>query len=157
MKTKLKNIILYVSGWGLILACIIIGVYALKYSIDITLAVKLFALKFLSLAVGYAMFASLLLLPLGIFRKTRGFGGTVLTIIGIITGFYVLIVSAIYLYAIWGKLGFTIGLFTGPFIVVVSVIATIFDAAWSKLWHIALFLAITAAQIGVGSWYTSKA
>lgn len=156
MKTKIKDIILYVSGWGLILACIIIGVYALKYSVDITLAIKVFALKFLSAAVGYAMFASLLLLPLGIFRKTRGFAGTILTIIGIITGFYVLIVSAIYLYAIWGKLGFTIGLFTGPFIVVVSLIATIFDAAWSKLWYLVLFIAITAAQIGAGSWFTSK-
>ena len=84
----------------------------------------------------------LILLPLAIFRKTRGFAGLGFYITSYIYGLAVWVWSLLLTYTLWGSFGVVVGLLMGGVgIVPLSVVACIFHGMFSIALQVVLLAA----------------
>jgi hypothetical protein len=74
----------------------------------------------------------LILLPLGLFHKTRSFAGNGLVLASWIIGFSTWIWSFLLTYSFWGLFGLFVGLiFAGIGVLPIAMIASLFNAKWA--------------------------
>jgi len=99
----------------------------------------LYNLSYLSFAVGLVI-----LLPMGIFKKTRAFSGFCLCISSYIYGLTLWFLGLLLTYGIWGMLGVIIGLFImGVGVVPVALLATLLNGIWGHFWGLLILLFLT--------------
>ena len=85
-----------------------------------------------------------ILLPLGIFKRTRDVSATGLLIASFIFGVTVWVWSFLLAYALWGFAGLMTGLFIGGVgVVPVAILAVIFHGEWILLGELLILLVVT--------------
>ncbi|HXH21968.1 MAG TPA: hypothetical protein VNN10_08050 [Dehalococcoidia bacterium] len=108
-----------------------------------------------SIALAIVIFV---LLPLVLFRKTRGFSGTGLMIASFIFGFTLWVWSLLLTYHLWGAIAVFIGLFLmGVGVVPIAMLATLFKGMWSTLGELVVLTVLTFGTRFAGAWATAKA
>jgi hypothetical protein len=86
----------------------------------------------------------LLLLPLSIFRKIRGFTGNLIFISSFVFGLVTWLTSFILTYALWGFWGVLIGvLLFGGAVVPFALLATMFESMWEPFFTVLVLLIVT--------------
>ncbi len=86
----------------------------------------------------------LVLLPLGIFKKTRGVSAIGLLIASYIFGATTWVWSFLIAYVLWGFTGLFIGLFIGGVgVVPIAMLASIFNGEWAIFGQLALLVVVT--------------
>jgi O-antigen/teichoic acid export membrane protein len=86
----------------------------------------------------------LVLLPLSVFRKIRGFTGAVIFISSFVFGLVTWLLGFILTYALWGIWGVLIGiLLFGGAVVPFALMATMFEGMWDPFFTVLVLLIIT--------------
>jgi hypothetical protein len=99
----------------------------------------------------------LVLLPLSIFRRTRGFGGGGIYIASFIFGLTLWVWCLLISYTLWGIGGVVVGLFlAGIGVVPIAVLASVFHGLWSIAGQILLLTAITFGSRFLGIYLMMK-
>lgn len=99
-----------------------------------------------------------ILLPLLIFRRTRGFSGTGLTIASVVFGFTLWIWGLLLTYHLWGGIAVFIGIaFMGIGVIPMAMLATLFKGMWSPFGELVLLAMFTLGSSFGGSWAARKA
>jgi len=107
-----------------------------------------------SVTLGIALF---ILLPLGIFRKTRGFSGNGIIISSYIFGLTLWVWGFLLTYTLWGGLAVFIGLFLfGIGVVPIAMLATLFKGMWSTLCQLLLLTAMTFGSRFLGAFFVER-
>ena len=87
-----------------------------------------------------------ILLPLAIFRKTRGFAGVGIYVTSYVYGLTVWVWSLLLTYTLWGGFGVVIGILMGGVgIVPLSVVACLFKGMFSTAFQVVLLAAFVFA------------
>ncbi len=99
----------------------------------------------------------LVLLPLALFRKTRGWAGNGYYIASFVFGTMLFAYSCIVAYEIWGYRGLIFGLLlAGVGVLPVAILATVFHAYWPTLGDLALVTVLTFGTRAFGIYLLSK-
>ena len=90
------------------------------------------------------VFSVLVLIPLSLFKKTKGFAGVSLLIASFIIGANLWIWSLLLVYSSgWGMMGVIIGLLLGGVgIIPIAMLAALFNGAWAILGELILLIII---------------
>ncbi len=128
MWEKLKKL-----GWG-ILGIAILVIIALLIGLFIYggawLSAKIYPILLVIFGITFGI-TLLILTPISIFKKTRGFAGNGIVISSFIFGLTLWIWSFLLTYTLWGGLGIFIGLFFfGVGVVPIAMLATLFKGMW---------------------------
>ena len=108
-----------------------------------------------SIALAIVIFV---LLPLVLFRKTRGFSGTGLMIASFVFGFTLWVWGLLLTYHLWGAIAVFIGLFLmGVGVVPIAMLATLFKGMWSTLGELVVLTLLTFGTRFAGAWAAAKA
>ena len=84
---------------------------------------------------GWALWAVVLVLPLAIFRRTRGFAGTVWFFSSFAFGLVAWLYGFALTYQLWGGLAVVVGLFFfGVGVVFLALLATAVNGLWEPFW-----------------------
>ncbi len=141
MKEKLKDF-----GWGILGIAFMIGLMLLALLFikgGLWLSATLYPWIILISLITFAV-SLLILLPLGIFKKTRPASGIGLLIASYIFGATVWIWSFLLAYVLWGFLGLLIGLFIGGVgVVPIAMLATLFSGEWSAFIELIVLVIVT--------------
>lgn len=155
MWEKLKNV-----GWG-VLGLAFLVVIALLVALFIHggawLSEKIYPwlVWISSLALVILIFV---LLPLGVFRKTRAFAGNGMLIASWVFGLTLWVWGLLLTYHLWGALAVYIGLFLfGVGVVPIAMLATLFKGMWSTLGELVFLTILTYGARLVGSFVLTKA
>ncbi len=155
MKEKLKNIGSYVLGVGgfililflgilMIKGAVWVGEYALQWLIDfswIVFAINLF-----------------ILLPLGLFKKTRVVGGIGMSISSYVFGLTLWFLGLLLTYFTWGFVGIFIGLILGGVgVIPVAMLASIVNGDFLTLLVLVILTALTFGTGILGIYLATKA
>lgn len=113
----------------------------------------------LSVVFGITIVVSLLvLLPLAIFKKTRGVAGLGLFIASYIFGATLWVWAFLITYVIWGLVALFIGLFlAGIGVVPIAMLATIVDGQWSLFGQMVVLLLMTFGARMLGAFWMAAA
>jgi hypothetical protein len=141
MKEKIKDL-----GWSLLGIAFFIGLMLLAVLfIKGGLLLNATLYPWLVLISGITFVISLLiLLPLGIFKKTRGVSAIGLLIASYIFGATTWVWSFLLAYVFWGFMGLFIGLFMGGIgVVPIAMLASIFHGEWAVFGQLILLVVFT--------------
>ena len=98
------------------------------------------------------------LLPLGVFHKTREFAGNGMLIASWVFGLTLWVWGLILTYHLWGALAVYIGLFFfGVGVVPMAMFATLFKGMWSTLGELVFLTILTFGSRLVGAFVRTKA
>lgn len=141
MKEKIKDL-----GWGLLGVAFFIGIILLALLFikgGLWLSATLY--PWLVLISGITFLISILiLLPLGIFKKTRGVSAIGLLIASYVFGATTQVWSFLLAYVFWGFMGLFIGLFIGGVgVVPIAMLASIFNGEWAIFGQLVLLVVLT--------------
>lgn len=161
MKEVFKGIGSGLAGVGGCLVGIIFFVGAILITIIIIeggawLGEKIFPwlVRIAGLTIAITIFA---LLPLAIFKKTRGFSGTAIVWASYVIGLTLWFWGFLLTYMLWGVGALIIGLFFfGVGVVFIAVLATLFNGMWSVLGQLILLLVITFGLRFLGFYLIGK-
>lgn len=99
----------------------------------------------------------LLLLPLALFRKTRGFSGLGIIIASYVFGLTLWVWGLLLTYYLWGAIAVFIGLFLmGIGVVPIAMLATLFKGMWSTLGELVLLTVLTFGARFGGAFLIAK-
>jgi hypothetical protein len=99
----------------------------------------------------------LVVLPLGLFRKTRGISATSYVIASYIFGTNLFIFSVLVVLQIWGVVALIIGLvFAGVGVLPVAFLASIVHREWDAFWQLAFGLVFTWGTRAYGLYLATK-
>lgn len=148
MNDNLKNAGYAFFGIGV--AIIVILIIVLLIEGGVWLGEKI--LPILSIVSGFAFLVSLFIfLPLGLFKKTRGAGGTGLYYASYVHGLSLWVAGFLLTYALWGTVALIIGLFMlGVGVVPIAMLATAFAGEWSIFFQLLILLVLTFGSRGLG-------
>ena len=100
----------------------------------------------------------LVLLPLGVFRKTRAFAGNGMMIASWVFGITLWVWGLVLTYHLWGALAVYIGLFLfGVGVVPIAMLATLFKGMWSTLGELVFLTILTFGSRLGGAFVLTKA
>jgi hypothetical protein len=155
MHDILKSMRGFVIGIAIFLGIVILAAFLIKGGI--WLSVKI--LPWLSIIMWFVFIVDILLiLPLGIFRKTKGFSAIVLVVSSYVYGLTLWFWSLLITYLIWGAFVVFIGLFiAGVGVVPIAIIATIIKGEWDITWQILLLLFLTFGSRMLGYHFAKQA
>lgn len=155
MKEKLKDF-----GWGILGIVFILGIMLLTLLFlngGLWLSATLYPWLILISLITFAI-SLLILLPLGIFKKTRIISGTGLLIASYIFGATLWVWSFLLAYVLWGFLGLLIGLFFGGVgVVPIAMLATLFSGEWSMFGELIVLLIVTFGTRLLAMYIAAKA
>ncbi len=141
MKEKIKNLSTTFIGIAIFIGVILL-IFILIYGglwLSKTLYPWLVLISEITFIVGL-----LILLPLGIFKKTKDLSATGLLISSYIIGATTWVWSFLIAYILWGFVGLLTGLFIGGIgVIPIAVIASIFHGEWSVVGKLILLLIVT--------------
>ncbi|MBU1425284.1 MAG: hypothetical protein KKH12_07540 [Gammaproteobacteria bacterium] len=109
--------------------------------------------------IGWVLLALdlLVLLPLSLFRRLRGFTGTVIFLSSFVFGLVTWLLGFILTYALWGLWAVIIGvLFFGGAVVPFALLATMFKGMWVPFFTVLILFVITFASRIAGAWIAEK-
>jgi hypothetical protein len=98
------------------------------------------------IAIGWiaAAIDVLILLPLSVFRRLRGFTGSIIFISSFLFGLVTWLLSFVLTYALWGTWAVIIGiLFLGGAVVPFALLATLFKGMWAPFFTVIALFVIT--------------
>ena len=99
-----------------------------------------------------------ILLPLVLFRRTRGFSGGGLMIASAVFGFTLWVWGLLLTYRLWGVIAVFIGIaFMGIGVVPMAMLATLFKGMWSTFGELVLLAMLTFGTGFGGMWAAAKA
>lgn len=147
------------TAWGLfgivmfvVLIALFIGLVSLGGDVVIP-----FLLPYLSGATGWLTTICILGLPLGFFRKTRGFIGIVYVIASYIFGLTLLALGFLFTYYYWGVIGVIIGaVFLGFGVVITGFLASIFNSDWSAVGGLVYLIVLSYGVRMLGTYWITK-
>lgn len=141
MKEKIKDL-----GWGILGFAFLIG-FGLLAGLFIKGGLWLSATLYpwlVLISVVTFIISILILLPLGIFKRTRGVSAIGLLIASYIFGATTWVWAFLLAYVFWGFMGLFIGLFIGGVgVVPVSMLASIFNGEWAIFGQLILLVVVT--------------
>jgi len=133
-------------GWGILgIASLIIIVLLVGLFIHggAWLSSKVYPIVTVIFGITFVI-ALIILTPISIFKKARGFAGKGIVISSYIFGFTLWVWSFLLTYALWGGLGIFIGLFLfGVGIVPIAMLATAFKGLWAIFGQLILLTILT--------------
>ena len=155
MKEKLKSIGTALLGIGILIGIILLAAFFIRGGLWLSEILY----PWLTLISGIAFFVCILiLLPLALFRKTRGFSGLGLYIASYIFGASLWVWAFLLTYTLWGVTALFIGLFlAGVGIVPIAMLATLFKGEWSILGQLVLLVIFTFSSRMLGLYLSEKA
>lgn len=104
-----------------------------------------------------SMVAVFVLLPLAIFKKTRGFSSISLYIASFVFGINLWFYSLLITYEFWGVIGVVVGIvIVGVGVVPTAFLAIVFGGHWAYLTDFILLLAFTFGARSLGLYLTTK-
>lgn len=141
MLEKIKDIGGYILGAGFFALMILIPVLFILGSVWVAENILPWVAPIMWLVLAFDI---VILLPLIIFQKTRGYAGIGLFISSYIFGFTLWLFGLLLAYFLWGFLAVFIGLIlAGVGVVPVAMLATLFNGEWALLGLLVFFTAIT--------------
>lgn len=111
------------------------------------------------IVVGWVLLALdlLVLLPLSLFRRLRGFTGTIIFLSSFVFGLVTWLLGFILTYALWGLWAVIIGvLFFGGAVVPFALLATMFKGMWDPFFTVLILFVLTFASRIAGAWIAEK-
>jgi hypothetical protein len=103
------------------------------------------------------IFSILVLVPLGLFRKTRNFAGSCLYLVSFVFGITVWLEGLLDTYVLWGPFGVIVGLgLLGVGVVPVAMVLTLIKGMWPDLVELVVLVALTFGSRGLGLYFASK-
>jgi len=138
IKTTLANIGTYILGAVIMLAVLSLPVIFIVGGVWVGEKVLPWLMLFSVIAIGFCL---VILLPLTIFKATRGWAGVGFYFASYIFGLTGWFMGLLLTLALWGVLAVIIGLFLfGVGVVPIAMLATLFNGMWLELGL--LFLAV---------------
>lgn len=155
MKEKFKSIGSVLLGVGISVGVILLAAFFIKGGLWLSDILFPWLTWISNIAF---LICILILLPLAIFRKTRGFSGLSLYISSYIFGTTLWVSAFLLTYELWGATALFIGLFMGGIgIVPIAVLATLFHAEWLWFAQIIFLLILTFGSRMLGLYLSEKA
>lgn len=151
----LKSIGGFIIGIGIFLGVIFLAMFFIKGGVWLGTKV----LPWLS-NIMWIVFALdiLIILPLGIFKKTKGFSGIGLYISSYVYGMTLWFWALLLTYLIWGAVAVFIGLFiAGVGVVPIAMLATAIKGEWAITGQIVLLLVLTFGSRMLGLNFAERA
>ena len=145
----------FIIGLAVLFGVVSLGLMLLKGGVWLSARVLpgLFAFIWFVLAVDL-----IALLPLGLFKKTKGLSGAGLVLSSYIYGLTLWIWALVLTYSIWGGLAVIIGLFiVGVGVVPIAMLATALTAEWASFGQLLLLIALTFSTRTIGKLFARQA
>ena len=137
----LFGIVVFVGFLALPVVFILGSAWAAKHLLS-----PLIVIGWLAVALDVAI-----LLPLSIFKRLRGFTGSVIFISSYVFGLVTWLLGFVLTYSLWGVGAVIIGiLFLGGGVVPMALLATMFKGLWDPFFTLLLLAIITFASRGMG-------
>lgn len=154
MWEKLKNL-----GWGilgiafLVIIALLIGLFVHGGA---WLGAKVY--PFLTVIFGITFGIALIILtPISVFKKARGFAGNGIVISSYVFGLTLWVWSFLLTYMLWGGIGIFIGLFLfGVGVVPIAMLATMFKGMWSIFGQLIFLTVLTFGSRFFGIFLTAS-
>jgi len=138
----------------LICAAFLIGLF---FKGSVWISVKILPI-ISSIALIVLVIDFLIILPLGIFGRTREISAVGLVIFSYAYEIYLLCWSMLIAYTIWGAIGLMIGIFiAGAGVVPVAFLAVAFEGEWSTCIHLIVLAVLTYGSRMLGFYLAEKA
>ncbi len=155
MSEILKSIGGFVIGIAILLLSIFIAVLFIKGSVWIGVKV----LPWLSIIMWIVFVIDIfIILPLGLFRKTKGVSGAGLFLSSYVYGLTLWFWALLITYFTWGALAVFIGLvMAGIGVVPIAILASIIKGQWATTGQIILFIVITYGSRVLGLYLRARA
>jgi hypothetical protein len=154
MQDTLKNV-----GYGFIGLIIFIGIillFCLFINGGLWLSAILYPWLFLISGIAFII-CILVLLPLAIFRRTRGFSGVGFYIASYIFGSSLWVWSFLLAFILWGAMGLFIGLFLGGIgVVPIAALAVLFHGNWGVFVQLLFLIIFTFGTRALGYYLMEK-
>lgn len=141
MFEKLKGAANYALGGAVLIGLLALPFIFIKGAIwaSKTLLPPLAAIGWIALAI-----VILILLPLSLFRRLRGFTGTSIYLSSYLFGLICWLTGFIVTYVLWGAWAIVIGLlFLGGGVVPIGMLASLFKGEWQSLLILFILLVLT--------------
>jgi len=151
----LKLIGSFLMGGTILAGLIFLSLFFVKGGVWLSLKVLpwLFIIIWPVLAVDI-----LIIIPLGIFKKTKGIASFGLSVSSYVSGLTLWLWALILTYSLWGALAVYIGLFiVGVGVIPLSILATAFEGQWSILGQLIFLLFLTLGSIMLGKHFAVRA
>lgn len=141
---KISNILLGISLFLAVIALPIVFVKGAMWA-SRNLLPPLFTVGWLAIAL-----IVLILLPLSLFKRLRGFAGTAIFFSSYLFGLICWLSGFVITYSLWGAWGVMFGLlFLGGGVVPIGIVASLFNAEWQMMLFLFILISLTlAARIG---------
>ena len=154
MKEKFKNIGSYLLGIGIFIGVILLAVFFIKGGLWLS---KILYPWLIIISAIACIICIIILLPLALIRKTRGFSGIGFFIASYIFGASLWVWSFLLTYALWGATALFIGLFmAGVGVVPIALLATLFNGEWSIFGQLILLIIFTFGSRILGIYLSEK-
>ena len=155
MGTTLKSIGIFLIGIGIFVGLIFLVMFFIKGGV--WLSVTVLPWLYLVMWVVFAL-DILIILPLGIFKKTKGASAIGLVVSSYVYGLTLWFWALLLTYVIWGAVAVFIGLFiAGVGVVPIAMLATGINGQWAITGQIILLLVLTFGSRKLGYYLAERA
>lgn len=151
----LKLIGSFLMGGTIFVGLILLALFFVKGGVWLSLKVLpwLFIIMWPVLAIDI-----LIILPLGIFKKTKGISSVGLSVSSYVFGLTLWLWALILTYSIWGAVAVYVGLFiAGIGVIPLSILATASKGQWSILGQLVFLLFLTFGSRMLGKYFAVRA
>jgi len=154
MKEKFKSFGSGLIGIGIFIGIVLIAAFFIRGGLWLSKTLY----PWLTLISAIAIIVCIvILLPLALFRKTRGLSGVGIYFASFIFGASLWVWSFLITYTLWGATALFIGLFlAGVGIIPIAMLATIFSGEWSIFGQLVLLLVFTFGSRMLGLYLNEK-
>lgn len=154
MKTALQAVGGLFLWIGVMIAIAFVAAFIINGGVNVAVWVLPIINNVYAIAV---VFDIAILLPLALFKKTRGFAGTGLYLSSYIFGLNLWIFSFLMAYAFWGVVGVFLGIiFLGVGVVPVAALAFLVHGLWIPLFELLLGVVVVFVTRWLGQWIWYK-
>lgn len=155
MKNIFKSIGSFIIGIGILIGIFFLAMFFIKGGLWLGLTI----LPWLSIIMWFILAIDLLvILPLGLFKKTKGASAISLVISSYFYGVTLWFWTLLLTYLIWGGIAVFIGLFiAGIGVVPIAILATAIKGEWAITGQIVFLLALTYGSRLLGFYFADEA
>lgn len=148
------------SAAGMIGGVILVGIIiAIPIMLLMGIAeVSVWMLDWIPSAIGWATLIGILLVPLAIIPPSRGFAGSLFTLVSSVYLIAMWFYAMAFTYLEWGLVGLVVGvLLFGVGVLFTGTLAAVVAGAWTVLGNLAMLLAFYIVARLVGAWLSENA
>lgn len=158
-ESRLKKAGWFVGGGALAVLVPVIVLFLIALFLRGMVWISDKAMPWLVIATGITiLIIVLVLLPMCLFRKTRGTGGAGCVYASYVFGLELWAYSCLFVVSAWGYAALVIGLFfAGVGVVPVAILAALFHREWSVLLELIFSIVLTFGTRAFGLWMASRA